>query len=145
MFSGIVEALGTVAEIRPEPPGCWLIVREPKIAGETAVADSISVNGCCLTVVAVDGRHRGVSGRARNARPDQSRRPEAGQPGESGTGAGGRRPAGRPLRQRPHRRHRHAHRAPRRGRLVDVLVLAAPRSSAGRWPRRARSPSTASA
>ncbi len=55
MFSGIVEALGTVSEIRPEPPGCWLIVREPKIAAETAVADSICVNGCCLTVVAVEG------------------------------------------------------------------------------------------
>ncbi|MBN1910676.1 MAG: riboflavin synthase [Pirellulales bacterium] len=55
MFSGIVEALGTVAEIRPEPPGCWLIVRHEKIAAETAVADSISVNGCCLTVVAVEG------------------------------------------------------------------------------------------
>ncbi len=55
MFSGIVEALGTVSEIRPEPPGCWLMVREPKIAAETAVADSICVNGCCLTVVAVEG------------------------------------------------------------------------------------------
>jgi len=54
MFSGIVEALGTVAEIRPEPPGVWLIVREPEVAGETAVAESISVNGCCLTVVATD-------------------------------------------------------------------------------------------
>ena len=54
MFSGIVEALGTVSEIRAEPPGCWLIVREAKIAAETAVADSICVNGCCLTVVAVD-------------------------------------------------------------------------------------------
>ena len=53
MFSGIVEALGTVAEIRQEPPGCRLIVREPKIAAQTAVADSISVNGCCLTVVEV--------------------------------------------------------------------------------------------
>ncbi len=51
MFSGIIEALGTVAEIRPEPPGCRLIVREPKIAAETRVADSISVNGCCLTVI----------------------------------------------------------------------------------------------
>jgi riboflavin synthase len=51
MFSGIVEALGTVAELRSEPPGCRLVVREPKIAAETAVADSISVNGCCLTVV----------------------------------------------------------------------------------------------
>jgi riboflavin synthase len=55
MFSGIVEALGTVAEVRAEPPGCRLIVREAKIAAETAVADSISVNGCCLTVVEVGG------------------------------------------------------------------------------------------
>ncbi len=51
MFSGIVEALGKVVELRSEPPGCRLIVREPKIAAETKVADSISVNGCCLTVI----------------------------------------------------------------------------------------------
>jgi riboflavin synthase len=51
MFSGIIEALGTVAELRQEPPGCRLIVRHPKIAAETRVADSISVNGCCLTVI----------------------------------------------------------------------------------------------
>ena len=38
-----------------EPPGCRLIVREPKIAAETQVADSISVNGCCLTVVERQG------------------------------------------------------------------------------------------
>jgi riboflavin synthase len=56
MFSGIVEALGAVAELRSEPPGCRLIVRHPKIAAETAVADSISINGCCLTVVAADGQ-----------------------------------------------------------------------------------------
>ena len=55
MFSGIIEALGTIAEIRPEPPGCRLIVREPKIAAETQVADSISVNGCCLTVIEAAG------------------------------------------------------------------------------------------
>ena len=55
MFSGIVEALGSVAEIRSEPPGCRLIIREPKIASETAVADSVSVNGCCLTVVEAEG------------------------------------------------------------------------------------------
>jgi riboflavin synthase len=51
MFSGIVEALGTVVELRSEPPGCLLVVREPKIAAGTQVADSISVNGCCLTVI----------------------------------------------------------------------------------------------
>jgi riboflavin synthase len=54
MFSGIVEALGRVAEIIDEPPGCRLVVREPKIARETKVADSISVNGCCLTVIETD-------------------------------------------------------------------------------------------
>ncbi|NLX97544.1 MAG: riboflavin synthase [Rhodopirellula sp.] len=54
MFSGIVEALGSVVEVRPEPPGCRLMIREPKIVAETSVADSISVNGCCLTVVEVE-------------------------------------------------------------------------------------------
>ncbi|MCE5266957.1 MAG: riboflavin synthase [Planctomycetaceae bacterium] len=55
MFSGIIESLGTITEIRQEPPGCRLIVREPKIAAETRVADSISVNGCCLTVIETAG------------------------------------------------------------------------------------------
>jgi riboflavin synthase len=55
MFSGIAEARGTVAEVRSEPPGCRLIVREPKIVSQTKVADSISVNGCCLTVIDVSG------------------------------------------------------------------------------------------
>ncbi len=54
MFSGIVEALGEVQELRSEPPGCTLVIREPKIAAQTNVADSISVNGCCLTVVETD-------------------------------------------------------------------------------------------
>jgi riboflavin synthase len=55
MFSGIVEALGTVAEVRSEPPGCRLIIRHEKIVAQTAVADSVSINGCCLTVVGVEG------------------------------------------------------------------------------------------
>lgn len=59
MFSGIVEVMGTVVELRPEPPGCRLIIREPKIAVETAVGDSIAVNGCCLTVVEADAQTMG--------------------------------------------------------------------------------------
>lgn len=55
MFSGIVEALGTIAEVRREPPGCKLLVREPRVVPEIKVADSVSVNGCCLTVVGVQG------------------------------------------------------------------------------------------
>jgi riboflavin synthase len=55
VFSGIVEALGTIVELRSEPPGCRLIVRHAEIAKSTKVADSISVNGCCLTVVDASG------------------------------------------------------------------------------------------
>ncbi len=54
MFSGIVESRGAVAELRQEPPGCLLVVREPAIAARTRRADSISINGCCLTVIAAD-------------------------------------------------------------------------------------------
>lgn len=55
MFSGIVEALGKVAAIIQEPPGVRLIVDEPTVAATTKVADSVAINGCCLTVVEMDG------------------------------------------------------------------------------------------
>ena len=45
--------MGRVAELIPEPPGCRLVIEEPMIRSTTKVADSISVNGCCLTVVEV--------------------------------------------------------------------------------------------
>ncbi|MDR3182005.1 MAG: riboflavin synthase [Planctomycetaceae bacterium] len=51
MFSGIIEKLGKVSALISEPPGCRLVIEEPTIAAETNVADSIAVNGCCLTVV----------------------------------------------------------------------------------------------
>ena len=51
MFSGIVEALGEVAAIIPEPPGCKIVVRDAAIAPQVDVADSVAVNGCCLTVI----------------------------------------------------------------------------------------------
>jgi len=59
MFSGIVESRGTVAELRSDPPGCRLVIREPMIAADTKVADSICVNGCCLTVVETDDETMG--------------------------------------------------------------------------------------
>jgi riboflavin synthase len=51
MFSGIIESLGRITAVISEPPGCRLVVEEPRIAAATNVADSIAVNGCCLTVV----------------------------------------------------------------------------------------------
>ncbi len=55
MFSGIVEALGEVAAIIPEPPGCKIVVRDAANAPQVDVADSVAVNGCCLTVIEKEG------------------------------------------------------------------------------------------
>jgi riboflavin synthase len=55
MFTGIVETMGVVERLVPEPPGVRLVVREADIAADTEIGDSIAVNGCCLTVVGVNG------------------------------------------------------------------------------------------
>jgi riboflavin synthase len=55
VFTGLVESLAEVAAIEPEPPGVRLVIREARIAPTCAVGDSIALNGCCLTVVAIEG------------------------------------------------------------------------------------------
>ena len=60
MFTGLVEALATVIEVRPEPPGVRVVIAIPKnFSGpgseQVRIGDSIALNGCCLTVVAVNG------------------------------------------------------------------------------------------
>ncbi len=54
MFTGLVQSLAEVADVIAEPPGVRLVVREPRLAPNTKVGDSIALNGCCLTVVGVD-------------------------------------------------------------------------------------------
>ena len=49
MFTGIVEELGAVAA----RDGGRFRFRAPLVSADAAVGDSIAVNGCCLTVVAV--------------------------------------------------------------------------------------------
>ncbi|MHB8574799.1 MAG: riboflavin synthase [Dehalococcoidia bacterium] len=51
MFTGIVEELGTVAEVRPG----GLAVRAGKVLEDAKLGDSICVNGVCLTVTSLDG------------------------------------------------------------------------------------------
>jgi riboflavin synthase len=55
MFTGLIEALGTVASLQPEPPGLRLTISAGILAEGVRVGDSVAINGCCLTVVAVDG------------------------------------------------------------------------------------------
>ena len=51
MFTGIVEELGTVAALEDQGDAVRLSVQGPRVTSDVAEGDSISVNGCCLTVV----------------------------------------------------------------------------------------------
>jgi riboflavin synthase len=53
MFTGIVRELGTVEAVERGGGAVRIGVRAPDTAGRTAVGDSVSVNGVCLTAVAV--------------------------------------------------------------------------------------------
>jgi len=56
MFTGIVRWVGTVESLEHTAEGGRLRVRgTPELAENLRVADSIAVNGCCLTVVKLDG------------------------------------------------------------------------------------------
>jgi riboflavin synthase len=54
MFTGLVEALGTVHRVGTEGAGRLLVIAEPALAPELRIGDSVAVNGACLTVVARD-------------------------------------------------------------------------------------------
>jgi riboflavin synthase len=57
VFTGIVRERGRVASVDGGGDGGIRIRLEaPLTAPEAAVGDSVSLNGCCLTVVEVDGR-----------------------------------------------------------------------------------------
>ncbi|MGD9960247.1 riboflavin synthase [Nocardioides sp.] len=51
MFTGIVEELGTVEAVEEQGDAVRLTVRATTVLEDVALGDSISVNGCCLTVV----------------------------------------------------------------------------------------------
>src|SRR5438045_7289660 len=50
MFTGLIEETGSVLWIRATDRGTQLQLSAPRIAGTIHTGDSISVNGCCLTV-----------------------------------------------------------------------------------------------
>lgn len=54
MFTGIIEHMGTVDSLKLNADGGRLTIHAPSAAANLAIANSIAVNGCCLTVVAID-------------------------------------------------------------------------------------------
>ena len=51
MFTGIVQALGTVTKIVNGPDSAQLTIDSPGFFSDIKLGDSIAVNGCCLTAV----------------------------------------------------------------------------------------------
>ena len=50
MFTGIVEEIGSIESIQTSSDAIQLKIKAQKILSDTAIGDSISVNGVCLTV-----------------------------------------------------------------------------------------------
>ena len=55
MFTGIVEELGRVVRLETVEDSARLTVEAPTVTQDVSLGDSVSVNGCCLTVTAVHG------------------------------------------------------------------------------------------
>jgi riboflavin synthase len=55
MFTGIVEELGTVAGVEDQGDAIRLTIHTEHVLTDAGLGDSISVNGCCLTVAEKDG------------------------------------------------------------------------------------------
>src|ERR1044071_202701 len=53
MFTGLIEAVGEIAELAPSPGGYRLRIRTP-LAADVALGESVAVNGVCLTATSTE-------------------------------------------------------------------------------------------
>ncbi len=51
MFTGLVEEVGTIVQLRSIPGGIEFRISADKVRSDLAIGDSISVDGVCLTVI----------------------------------------------------------------------------------------------
>ena len=56
MFTGIIEGLGIIKQIRSSGQGNVLVIESDFSLKQVKSGDSISVNGACLTVVSIEGK-----------------------------------------------------------------------------------------
>ena len=56
MFTGLVEAQGTVSSVEVEASGRRIVIAvpDPLNDGSCRLGDSVCINGCCLTVIGID-------------------------------------------------------------------------------------------
>ena len=55
MFTGIVEETGIVRSFKEQDQAWRLVVEAKLILDDVKLGDSVSINGCCLTIVAIEG------------------------------------------------------------------------------------------
>jgi len=56
MFTGIIEAVGTITSVRERAGAREFVIEAPEFAGELKAGDSITVDGACQTAVRNDAR-----------------------------------------------------------------------------------------
>ena len=54
MFTGLVQTTGTICTVENAGAGRNLVIRNANLPPMVKVGDSVSVNGCCLTVVKIE-------------------------------------------------------------------------------------------
>ncbi|MGB9464177.1 MAG: riboflavin synthase [Candidatus Acidiferrum sp.] len=54
MFTGIIEHIGTIEALDLKPGAGRVTIHAPTLAPTLAISNSIAVNGCCLTIVALN-------------------------------------------------------------------------------------------
>jgi len=55
MFTGIIEHFGKIESLTLQGDGGRVTIDAPTVAASLAVSNSIAVNGCCLTIVKLEG------------------------------------------------------------------------------------------
>jgi riboflavin synthase len=60
MFTGIIETLGIVQEVKKEQDNIHVTI-DSSVANELKIDQSVAHNGICLTVVAIEGHHYTVT------------------------------------------------------------------------------------
>jgi riboflavin synthase len=54
LFTGIIEAVGTLAALEPRGSQVGVVIDAPAVIAGVRIGDSIAVNGTCLTVTKID-------------------------------------------------------------------------------------------
>ena len=106
MFTGIVEELGTVAGVEDQGDAIRLTIHAEHVLADAGLGDSISVNGCCLTVAERDGDTWTADVMQETLDKTSLAGVAAGRPGQPRARGHAADPARRPHRAGPRRRRR---------------------------------------